>query len=178
MDPRHPPVPSPATHTQSQGSGHSSPADTDYDSECNEKDAYGYAYAAKPSARADRASRSTTGHAHDSVISPFSPHASAPNSPGSSISSAAGRNHASQPDILEAHDRHSHRVSLPPRAHLDPEKAASYDAYEAYDARSQHRAAPDAVVYDKTEYHDQGPEDKAWQLLVCATPCMRSHDQG
>lgn len=160
MDPRHPPVPSPATHhAQSHASGHSSPANTDYydyDSEPNDKDAY----ASKLSTRDDRASRSTAGRAHDSVLSPFSPHPSAPNSPGSSVSSAARR------APLDIHDARSHRVSPPPRAHLDPEKAASYDAYEA---RSPHRPAPDAVVYDKTEYHDQGPEDKAWQLLVCRT---------
>ncbi|KAJ4983779.1 hypothetical protein SVAN01_10699, partial [Stagonosporopsis vannaccii] len=71
--------------------------------------------------------------------------------------------------VHDAHDRHSHRVSLPPRALLDPEKAASHDAYEP---RAHHRAAPDAVVYDKSEYHDQGPEDKAWQLLFYLSgPC-------
>ncbi len=171
MDSRHAPVPSPATHTQSRSSGLWSPTETDCDSEYNEKDAY----APVNSGRAHRTSRSTFGHAHDSVLSPFSPATSAPPSPGSSISSAAGQKHRS---LAESHDynhdshshSHSHRVSYPPRAHLDPEKAVAHDAYEQRSQRSQHRASaadPRAVVYDKSQYHEKGPEDKAWQLLVC-----------
>lgn len=166
MEPRHPPVPSPATHA----SGHSSPAETDYESEYNEKDAY----ARKDSARTERGSKSINGYAHDSVISPFSPKASAPPSPSSSISSEAGRKHRAIAEIQETHDRRSHqshRVSYPPRAHLDPEKAELYDAY---DRRSNRASVPNAaaVVYDKSEYHEKGPEDKAWQLLFYLSgPC-------
>jgi hypothetical protein len=32
----------------------------------------------------------------------------------------------------------------------------------------------DAIVYEKGAYHEKGPEEKAWQLLVCLTrppPC-------
>ena len=163
MEPRHPPAPCSAAHTQSHSSGHSSPAETDYESEHNEKDTH----PRKDSTRTD--SKPTYDRAHDSVISPFSPKASAPPSPSSSISSDVGRRHHSISEIQgtqERTSRQSHRVSYPPRAHLDPEKANSYDL----DHRSQGRASvPDAaaVVYDKSEYHEKGPEDKAWQLLVC-----------
>ena len=169
MEPRYPPVPSPATHAQNHSSGHSSPAETDCESEYNEKDTY----LRNDSARTERASKSTYGYAHDSVISPFSPKVSAPPSPSSSISSDVGQKHRFISDIQETHacqSHQSHRVSYPPHAHLDPEKASSYDAYEHH---SQNRASvPDAaaVVY-KSEYHEKGPEDKAWQLLVCIT-CM------
>lgn len=172
MEPRHPPVPSPATHVQSHRSGHSSPAETDYESEYAEKYNEKDTCAREDSTWADRASKASFGHAHDSVISPFSPKASAPPSPSSSISSDVGRKHRSVYKIQETHARQSHnnhRVSYPPRAHLDPEKAGSYDAYEH---RSQNRGSvPDAgaVVYDKSEYHEKGPEDKAWQLLVCVS---------
>ena len=169
MEPRHP-VPYSAAHPQGHSSsGHSSPAETDYESEYNEKDTC----PRKDSARADRASRSTYGRAHDSVISPFSPAASAPPSPSSSISSHAGRKHRSTTEIQETAGRQSHqshRLSYPPRAHLDPEKASAHDAL--YEHRSQHRtSAPDAaaVVYDKSEYHEKDPEDQAWQLLVCVS---------
>lgn len=185
MDPRRPPVTSPATHARSHSSGVSSPADTDYDyeSEYNEKDAY----ARKDSARTDGTNSShyaikqpaytnahtptharAHAHAHDSVLSPFSPKASAPPSPSSSIcSDAAGRKQRAVADIQEdGYARRSHQsqhISPPARAHLDPEKASAHDA--AY----EHRASANdvaAVVYDKTEYHEKGPEDKAWQLLV------------
>jgi hypothetical protein len=174
MEPRHPPVPSPATHAQVQTSGHSSRVESNYESEYAEKYNEKDTYARKDSTRTDRASKASYGHAHDSVISPFSPKASAPPSPSSSISSHVGRKHRSVSEIQETHARYSHnshRVSYPPRAHLgDPEKANSYDPYEH---RSQTRGSiPDAgaVVYDKSEYHEKGPEDKAWQLLVCVFP--------
>lgn len=174
MEPRHPPpVPSPATHAQSQSSGHSSPAETDYESEFAEKYNEKDTSARKDSTRTDRASKASFGHAHDSVISPFSPKASAPPSPSSSISSDVGRKHRSISEIQETHARqshHNHRVSCPPRAHLgDPEKA---DLYDAYEHRSQNRGSvpgTGGVVYDKSEYHEKGPEDKAWQLLVCVS---------
>jgi len=167
MEPPNPPVPSPATHAR----GHSSPAETDHDSEYNEKEAH----ARKDSARTNRGSKATSGHAHDSVISPFSPKTSAPPSPGSSISSQAGRKHSAITEIQETQDRrsHSHRVSYPQRAHLDPEKANLYDEYDH--RRSLNRGpVPDAaaVVYDKSEYHEKGPEDKTWQLLFYLSgPC-------
>ena len=164
MEPPNPPVPSPGTHARS----HSSPAETDHDSEYEKE-----AHARKDSARTNRGSKATSGHAHDSVISPFSPKSSAPPSPGSSISSQTGRKHSAITKIQETQDRrshHSHRVSYPQRAHLDPEKADLYDEYDH--RRSLNRGlVPDAaaVVYDKSEYHEKGPEDKAWQLLVCRT---------
>lgn len=173
MEPRHPPALYSAAHTQSHSSGHSSPAETDYESEYNEKDTYPH----KDSRRAG--SKSAYDRAHDSVISPFSPKASAPPSPSSSIPSDVGRKHRSISEIQQTQERtsrQSHRISYPPRAHLDPEKAASYD----HDHRSQNRASvPDAaaVVYDKSEYHEKGPEDKAWQLLVCIHP-LHEHDLG
>ncbi|KAF2624191.1 hypothetical protein BU25DRAFT_163034 [Macroventuria anomochaeta] len=164
MESRHPPAPCSATHAQSHSSSHSSPAETDYECDYNEKDTY----PRKDSTRTDCASKSTYGHVHDSVISPFSPKTSAPPSLSSSISSNVGRKHHSVSEIQETHDRESrqsHRVSYPPRAHLeDPEKANSYDL--PYEHRSQNRASvPNAVVYDKSEYHEKGPEDKTWQLL-------------
>ena len=81
---------------------------------------------------------------HDSVISPFSPKPSSAPSPSASIAS-------------------DKRLSLPPRAHLDPEKA-----YYAHDSDPT-RVSPNAV-HDKSEYHEKDPEDKAWQLLV-RLPC-------
>lgn len=164
MEPRYPPTPYSATQAQGHSSGHSSPAETDYESEFNEKDTY----PRKDSTRTDRAlSKSAAGRAHDSVISPFSPKASAPPSPSSSISSHVGHKHRSESEIQEVHSGRSHRVSYPPRVYLDPEKADYYDSPN--DNRSQDRASvPDAaaVVYDKSEYHEKDPEDKAWQLLV------------
>ena len=163
MEPRHPPVPYSATHAQSQSSGQSSPGETDCDSEYIEKDTH----ARKYSTRTDRGSRSTTGRAHDSVISPFSPKTSAPPSPSSSFSGSVGRKHRPVSGIQEVNDCNSHRVSYPPRAHLDAEKAQYYDSSQ--DHCSPNRASvPDtaAVVYDKSEYHEKGPEDKTWQLLV------------
>lgn len=168
MEPRHPPVPYSAAHAQSHSSGHSSPAETDYESEYNEKDTY----PSKDSTQTDHANKRAAARAHDSVISPFSPKASAPPSPSSSISSDVGRKHRSISEIQEVHDSQNHRPSYPPRAHLDPEKADYYDSSRNH--RSQNRASvPEAaaVVYDKSEYHEKGPEDKAWQLLVCV-PCM------
>ncbi|KAJ4331935.1 hypothetical protein N0V95_009776 [Ascochyta clinopodiicola] len=171
MEPRNPPVPYSATHAQSPSSGPLSPTDTDYncDSEYNDKDAC----PRKDSARTHRGSQSAPARAHDSVISPFSPTASELPSPSSSISSHAGRKHRSVTEIQETQDRQSRRVSYPPRAHLDPEKADYYDS--PHDHRSLNRASlPDAaaVVYDKSEYHEKGPEDKAWQLLFyLSAPC-------
>ncbi|KAF1925446.1 uncharacterized protein M421DRAFT_423764, partial [Didymella exigua CBS 183.55] len=175
MEPRHPPALSPATHTQRHSSRHPSPAETDYGSEYAEKYNEKDVHARKDSTRTDGASKASYGHAHDSVISPFSPKASAPPSPSSSISSDVGRKDRTISEIRETlvrQSHNSHRVSHPPRAHLDPEKANSYDAFEH---RSQNRrSVPDAgaVVYDKSEYHEKGPEDKAWQLLFYLSgPC-------
>ncbi|KZM21411.1 uncharacterized protein EKO05_0006173 [Ascochyta rabiei] len=177
MESRNPPVPYSATHAPSAPSApsHSSspslPADTDYDcdSEYNEKDAR----AAKDSARTHRRTQAAPGRAHDSVLSPLSPSASVPPSPSSSISSHAARKHRSITEIHETQARQSRSLSYPPRAHLDPEKADYYDSPREH--RSQNRASlPDAaaVVYDKSEYHEKGPEDKAWQLLFyLSAPC-------
>jgi hypothetical protein len=163
MEPPNPPVPSPATHAR----GHSLPAETDHESEYNEKDAH----ARKDSARTNRGSKSTTAYAHDSVISPFSPKTSAAPSPTSSVSSQTGRKHSNITAIQETQDgrsHQSHRVSYPQRAHLDPEKANLHDEYD-YRRSLNRGSVPDvaAVVHDKSEYHEKGPEDKAWQLLVC-----------
>jgi hypothetical protein len=89
---------------------------------------------------------------HDSVISvisPFSPKPSSAPSPSASIAS-------------------DKRLSLPPRAHLDPEKACYPNDS---DSRDPARPEPHAV-HDKSEYHEKDPEDKAWQLLFYLSgPC-------
>lgn len=157
MEPRHPPVPYSATHANSHSSGHSSPVSADYETEYKEKDAYAH----QNTTRTDRGSKSAAGRAHDSVISPFSPRASVPLSPSSSICSSAGRKHPSLSETEKTYDQQSHRLSYPPRAHLDPEKA------DFHASPHNHRHSAGAVVYDKSEYHESGPEDKAWQLLVC-----------
>jgi hypothetical protein len=49
-------------------------------------------------------------------------------------------------------------LSYPAQAHIDPEKAA---------ARSQRQHADvTTVLYDSSEYHEKGPEEKSAQLLV------------
>ncbi|KAL6710721.1 hypothetical protein ACN47E_007778 [Coniothyrium glycines] len=171
MHDQRPPAPFSATysHQSPQPSPYTTP--DSYDFQHNEKDAYTHHYR---SSRPDRHSRSSHVHAHDSVISPFSPKDSSPPSPSSSVSSA-GRKHHSIADSRNSRsgvDRHS--IQRPPKAHLDPEKYG-YDSSRG--GRSPHRVSgsgPDAeaVVYDQGKYQEKGPEDKAWQLLFFLSgPC-------
>ncbi|KAF2016916.1 hypothetical protein BU24DRAFT_140611 [Aaosphaeria arxii CBS 175.79] len=141
---------------------------SDYEYTYTDKDAY---YARQANPRSQRGSKSSSARAHDSVIShPFSPKVSAPPSPGSSISSV-GRKHRSIEQIQPVQRPTS--VTYPPRAYIDPEKAAA----ASYGHRSSHRNSsnPDGAnaIYDSGEYHEKGPEEKAWQLLLfLSAPCM------
>jgi hypothetical protein len=132
----------------------------------NEKDQYTYNASQLQNSRHERGSKSTTGRGHDSVIShPFSPKASSPPSPASSISSA-GRKSRSIPEVRYSSPPGGSRdITYPPQARIiDPEKAA-------YSSPSPGRRSPNVAqdaVYDQAEYHEKGPEEKAWQLLVCS----------
>lgn len=142
-----------------------SPDESDY--VYNEKDAF----ASQQSYRTDRGSKSSSNRGRDSVIShPFSPKASSPPSPSSSVSSA-GRRHRSIPEIHSAQSvTDIQPVTYPPQAYLDPEKQA-YGSSQG--RRSQNLPGgpeADAIVYDQGEYHEKGPEEKAWQLLVRYIP--------
>lgn len=136
----------------------------------NEKDQYTYNASQLQNSRHERGSKSTTGRGHDSVIShPFSPKASSPPSPASSISSA-GRKSRSIPEVrYSSPPRGSRDITYPPQARIiDPEKAA-------YSSPSPGRRSPNVAqdaVYDQAEYHEKGPEEKAWQLLFFLSgPC-------
>lgn len=92
---------------------------------------------------------------HDSVIShPFSPKASSPPSPASSVSSSSRRHEQEQ----EPHATVTQPVAYPPPAHMDPEKAA-------YSARERD-ANVTTILYDSSVYPEKGPEEKPVQLLV------------
>ncbi|KAF1941968.1 hypothetical protein EJ02DRAFT_466125 [Clathrospora elynae] len=144
-------------------------------------DGYDYSYNGKDSCqrqqsiRTERGSKSSYRRAHDSVIShPFSPKASSPPSPSSSISSI-GRHHQSITEIQNARPEiKNQHIQLPQQAHLDPEKHG-YGSSQG--RRSPNRASAagpegDAIVYDQGEYQEKGPEEKAWHLLfyLCG-PC-------
>jgi hypothetical protein len=162
MDPQAPPTaPSPATfahHHHAQRRPDSNARGHEY--AYNEKDAYQH----QLESHSHRGSKGSNGRSHDSVIShPFSPKASSPPSPSSSISSA-GRKHRSIDDIRRSSPVN---VQYPPRVYIDPEKAN----VSSHSPRSQTRVSasnPDvtAVVYDSGEYHEKGPEEKPVQLLV------------
>ncbi|KAH7117064.1 hypothetical protein B0J11DRAFT_394221, partial [Dendryphion nanum] len=136
----------------------------------NEKDAY-----AQPTGpRSQRGSKGSNGRSHDSVIShPFSPKASSPPSPSSSISSAR-RKHRSIETVQQQSDVLGVAISCPPRAHIDPEKAAL--SSPSQDRRTSNRANSNqdvpAALYDSGEYHEKGPEEKPVQLLLYLSgPC-------
>ncbi|KAF1828697.1 hypothetical protein BDW02DRAFT_209984 [Decorospora gaudefroyi] len=168
MESQHPPMRGPATYTQ--------PPRSSYDCTCSEKEPP----QRQQSIHVARGSKSGAGRAHDSVISahPFSPKASSPPSPCSSISSR-GRPHNSVPETRHSHSLSATRppqqhVQHPPQAYLDPEKHVSRSSQGR---RSPNRLSAavvdgDAIVYDKGQYHEKGPEEKAWHLLLwLCGPC-------
>ncbi|KAH7392578.1 hypothetical protein BKA66DRAFT_16786 [Pyrenochaeta sp. MPI-SDFR-AT-0127] len=188
MDPQRPPVPySAAFSPQSQSQSHSqsqpsyyqpSPntssddCDYDYGYGYNEKDAY---YSPQQTKHVARAPRPTNRRPHDSLIShPLSPKLSSPPSPTSSVSSAGRRHHSLPAEIQHAPPQVASRgIAYPPVAHLDPEKNGYAPSSQSH--RSPNRASgldADAIVYDQGEYHEKGPEEKAWQLLFYLSgPC-------
>jgi len=106
----------------------------------------------------------------DSVIShPFSPNVPSPPSPGTSISSinprqclATDKRLSSRPDCQS--------IQYPPRAWIDPEK----HGYGSSQGCHSPRAGPgvETVVYDQGKYHEKGPEEMPWQLLLFLSgPC-------
>jgi hypothetical protein len=142
----------------------------EYDCAYNEKDASQYQQ--QQSTHPGRRSKSSYRKGHDSVIShPFSPKASSPPSPGSSISSL-GRQPNSITEIRYATpEAESTKIQYPKQVHIDPEKR-SYRSSQGRRSPTRVSAAGyegDAIVYDKGEYQEKGPEEKAWQLLVCIT---------
>jgi hypothetical protein len=171
MEPQHPP-PLPATFAdQRQQPLQPSPSTTpdEYDYTHNEK----AEYAPQLKTRAERGSKtSSNGRGRDSVIShPFSPKQSYPPSPTSTISSAGGRRHRSIPEIqLSAPIQQGQDITCPPQAHLDPEKHGyrSSQGQHAHRHSGSARGANDAV-YNQSEYHENEPEEKAWQLLVSSS---------
>lgn len=176
MESQPPPAPFSATGPRQKPQLSASTTPDCYEYEYSEKDAYPYAHPAYSNSRTERNSRSSYGRAHDSVISPFSPKCSSPPSPRSSVSSAARKHPASSVSVPEIRystsniERHS--VQYPPQVHLDPEKHAHRSSQGG---RSSHRLSASgldapAIVYDQGKYHEKGPEDKAWQLLVCVIP--------
>ncbi|KAF2190880.1 hypothetical protein K469DRAFT_558844 [Zopfia rhizophila CBS 207.26] len=167
MNPQPPPTVSPASHSyqqqqyDQQRSHESSPNDPN--DEYSEKDAY------QRNQNQNLRLNPGNGRSHDSVIShPFSPKASSPPSPSSSISAA--RHDRSAPEIQQSPPAN---VSYPPKAHIDPEK----QAFSPQSPRSPARVSssnPDvtAILYDSGEYNEKGPEDKAVQLLLYLSgPC-------
>ncbi|KAF2730022.1 hypothetical protein EJ04DRAFT_515523 [Polyplosphaeria fusca] len=165
MDPPPPTAPPTAHNLHHQPHHRSSAADAspcDPEYTYNEKDAF----SRQQNVRGSKGSRG----GHDSVIShPFSPKASSPPSPSSSISSA-GRKHRS---IDQIHFASPVIISAPPRARLDPEKAHT----SSHGSRTPNRVSysnPDvtAAVYDSGEYHEKAPQEKAVQLqLFLSAPC-------
>lgn len=143
------------------------PASHELAGEYNEK----HAHARQQSVHTDRGSNSSPARPRDSVIShPFSPKPSSP-SPASSISSSDQGRH-SVTDKRHSSAADGQNIRYPPRAYLDPEK----HGYGSSQALRSHRPGPgaeaEAVVYDQGKYHDQGPEEKAWQLLFYLSgPC-------
>ncbi|KAF2107360.1 hypothetical protein BDV96DRAFT_506401 [Lophiotrema nucula] len=169
MDPQVPPTAPPTTLHQQQHHVQRSPRPNHNDSEYTYEETD--RYSRQTYSVEQRGSKSSNGRGHDSVIShPFSPKASSPPSPSSSISSA-GRKHRSIDQIQYAAPI---TLSAPPRAHLDPEKANG----SSHGTRTPNRVSssnPDvtAVVYDSGEYHEKGPEDKAVKLLLFLSgPCV------
>src|SRR5690242_15450974 len=104
MEPQRSPVPFSATSTHyseqpSQLAPVTSTTTTDdYDYTYNEK----YGYLQHQDSRTERGSKSSNGRAHDSLIShPFSPKASYPPSPSSSISSTGDKQRRSSCEIRQ-----------------------------------------------------------------------------
>jgi hypothetical protein len=163
MESQRPPVPCPAT--QQQHTLPQLPPNDEYDYTYNEKTPS----QRQQSIRAERHSRSSYGRGHDSVIShPFSPKASSPPSPCSSVSSI-GRPRHSIPEIQYSRvEIAQQNIQHPPQAHLDPEKHADGSSRGHRSPNRVSAAGPDgdAIVYDKGEYQEKGPEERAWHLLV------------
>ena len=163
MDPQLPPTAPPTTLHQHHHRDQRSPALSHHESEYtyDETDRY----SRQLYSGGQRGSKGSNGRGHDSVIShPFSPKASYPPSPSSSISSVR-RKHRSIDQIQYVSPI---TLSAPPKAHLDPEKASGL----SQGARTPNRVSssnPDVTVavYDSGEYHEKGPEDNAVRLLVC-----------
>lgn len=163
MDPQAPPTaPSPATYAHQQHHHEQRSAERFSNNDANiynEEDAHQRQYYA----RTERGSRGSNARGHDSVIShPFSPKASSPPSPTSSISSA-GRKHRS---ISEIQQSPHVSVAYPPRAYIDPEKGISSPRSPRSNRVSSSNPDVAATVYDAGEYIEKGPEEKAVQLLV------------
>lgn len=170
MESQRPPVPYSATPAH-QGQHQPQPPpdatliDYDYDYEYNEKDAYPHPHTSP----AHRGSKSSYGRGRDSVIShPFSPKESSPPSPASSISSIGKRHHSIQENRRSASVLNDQNVQYPPRAHLDLEKHGYGSSHggPSPDRVSASGRDASAIVYDQGEYHEKGPEEKAWHLLV------------
>jgi hypothetical protein len=165
MDPP-PPTAPPATPQQQHPIHHHartaepSPNDAEFTDTYNEKDVY----TRRDNARGSKGSRA----GHDSVIShPFSPKASSPPSPSSSISSI-GRKHRSIDEIQFASPV---IISAPPKARLsDAEKAQSSRGSRTPNRVSSSNPDVAAAVYNAGD--EKGPEEKAVQLLVRAPECV------
>jgi hypothetical protein len=165
MDPHLPPAPAAAYHHPPATAR--APVDIGY--QYSEKDVYDHRLQYVP--RVERGSKgSSNSRAHDSVISyPRSPNVAtaSPPSPVSSVSS--GRKHRSHQSVRHSHDAIS-AVSPPPRAHVDPEKAASRSRSPTRASASKPDVTRQTIAYD--DYDDKGPEDKPVQLLVCTIPAL------
>ncbi|PVI05855.1 hypothetical protein DM02DRAFT_638970 [Periconia macrospinosa] len=136
--------------------------------EYNEKDAYvgRQPYHPGPHAAQRGSKGSSRSRAHDSVMSsqPLSPKptSTSPPSPTASL-------HRTIPEILPPSPE---PIAFPPRAYLDPEKAAAGSSLN--NPRSPRVSNQDvtAAVYDSGEYREKGPEDKPVQLLLWLSgPC-------
>lgn len=183
MESQRPPVPCSATspqQSQPQRQLSTNASSDEYNYAYNEKEPYQRQH----SIRTDRHSKSSfgRGRGHDSVISshPFSPKASSAPSPTSSISSI-GQQRNSTPEIRYSRsDIEQNNIQYPQQAHLDPEK---HGYGSSHDGRSPNRASAarldsDAIVYDKGAFHEKGPEEKAWQLLVCEPSSLGRQQHG
>jgi len=181
MESQRPPVPCSATspqQSQPQRQLSTNASSDEYNYAYNEKEPYQRQH----SIRTDRHSKSSFGRGHDSVISshPFSPKASSAPSPTSSISSL-GQQRNSTPEIRYSRsDIEQNNIQYPQQAHLDPEK---HGYGSSHDGRSPNRASAarldsDAIVYDKGAFHEKGPEEKAWQLLVCEPSSLGRQQHG
>jgi hypothetical protein len=169
MESQRPPVSCSATPPQLSQPLHQLPthaSSDEYNYAYNEKEPY----QRQQSIRIDRHSKSSLGRGHDSVIShPFSPKASSPPSPCSSISSIGQQRNSTVQTRFSRPEIEQGNLQYPQQAHLDPEKHG-YSPSPGRTSPNRVSAAEldgDAVIYDKGEYHEKGPEEKAWQLLVC-----------
>ncbi|KAL5425725.1 hypothetical protein PMIN06_009017 [Paraphaeosphaeria minitans] len=177
MEPHLPPPPSAAHnhhhhhhhHHHHPSAASKPPVDIGY--QYREKDVFDHRAQYAP--RVERGSKGSSNH--DSVISyPRSPNvaAASPPSPVSSVSSA--RNHRSQPSESHSHHAIAH-VAQPPRAYIDPEKAASSSHRSrspTHASTSNPEATRQTIAYDPDDFDDKGPEDKPLQLLLyLSLPC-------